>query len=151
RARLQQFRQSDHVWAARADPGLRHLGQRGARRLRAGAAPPLVPRMTARSRLLDYVLLGLGAWLAWLSLFAWAGPEALAPPGATLQRAGEYLISAPFWRHAAATGLAFFYGCLIALIGGLLLGFALGGSRLAGQVGEPILSSLYSIPKITLY
>ena len=69
----------------------------------------------------------------------------------TLRRAGEYLASAQFWPHAAATGLAFFYGCLIALIGGLVLGLALGANRLAGQVGEPILSSLYSIPKITLY
>ena len=107
--------------------------------------------MTARSRLLDYLLLGIGAWLAWLALFQWAGPEALSPPGATLRRASEYLASGPFWGHAAATGLAFFYGCLVALIGGLALGFALGAQRLAGQVGEPILSSLYSIPKITLY
>jgi NitT/TauT family transport system permease protein len=107
--------------------------------------------MTARSRLFDCLLLGLGAWLAWILLFQWAGPEALSPPGATLRRAGEYLASAPFWGHAAATGLAFFYGCLIALIGGLVLGLALGANRLAGQVGEPILSSLYSIPKITLY
>jgi NitT/TauT family transport system permease protein len=107
--------------------------------------------MSARGRLFDYLLLALGAWLAWILLFQWAGPEALSPPGATLRRAGEYLASASFWGHAAATGLAFFYGCLIALIGGLLLGFALGANRLAGQVGEPILSSLYSVPKITLY
>jgi NitT/TauT family transport system permease protein len=68
-----------------------------------------------------------------------------------LQRVGEYLTSAQFWPHAAATGIAFAYACVIALVGGLLLGLALGTNRLAGQVGEPILSSLYSIPKITLY
>jgi NitT/TauT family transport system permease protein len=96
-------------------------------------------------------LLAAGLWLAWLALFAWAGPEALSPPGATLRRAGEYLSSAQFWPHAAATGLAFFYGCAIALLGGLALGFLLGAHRPSGQVGEPILSSLYSIPKITLY
>jgi NitT/TauT family transport system permease protein len=107
--------------------------------------------MTARGRLLDYVLLGLGLWLAWVLLFQWAGPEALSPPGATFARAGEYLASAQFWPHAMATGVAFAWGCLIALIGGLLLGLALGANRLAGQVGEPILSSLYSVPKITLY
>jgi NitT/TauT family transport system permease protein len=110
--------------------------------------------MTARARLarlVDYLLLAGGLWLAWIVLFEWAGPEALSPPGATLRRAGEYLASAQFWPHAAATGLAFFYGCVIALLGGLALGFLLGAHRLAGQVGEPILSSLYSIPKITLY
>jgi NitT/TauT family transport system permease protein len=107
--------------------------------------------MTARARLLDYALLAGGAWLAWVLLFHWAGSEALSPPGATLRRIAEYLTSSQFWPHAEATGIAFFYGCLLALIGGLALGFALDGHRLAGQVGEPILSSLYSIPKITLY
>jgi len=68
-----------------------------------------------------------------------------------VRRAAEYLASAQFWPHVKATGLAFGYGCVIALAGGLALGFALGANRLAGQVGEPILSSLYSIPKITLY
>jgi NitT/TauT family transport system permease protein len=107
--------------------------------------------MTARARLLDYALLAAGAWLAWVLLFQWAGPEALSPPGATLRRIAEFLASGQFWPHAAATGIAFFYGCMLALVGGLALGFVLGGHRLAGQVGEPILSSLYSIPKITLY
>jgi NitT/TauT family transport system permease protein len=101
--------------------------------------------VTARTRWLDYVLLAGGVWLAWVLLFQWAGPEALSPPGATLRRAGEYLASATFWPHAAATAVAFAYACLIALTGGLALGFALGAHRLAGQVGEPILSSLYSI------
>ena len=107
--------------------------------------------MTARARLVDYALLAIGLWLAWLLLFQWAGSEALSPPGATVRRAAEYLASAQFWPHVKATGLAFGYGCVIALAGGLALGFALGANRLAGQVGEPILSSLYSIPKITLY
>jgi len=107
--------------------------------------------MTARARLADYLLLAVGLWLAWMLLFQWAGSEALSPPGATLRRAAEYLGSAQFWPHVKATGLAFGYGCVIALCGGLALGFALGANRMAGQVGEPLLSSLYSIPKITLY
>ena len=106
--------------------------------------------MTARARVLDYALFVAGLWLAWVLMFRWAGPEALSPPGATLQRMGEYLTSAQFWPHAVATGIAFAYACVIALAGGFLLGLALGTNRLAGQVGEPILSSLYSIPKITL-
>jgi len=105
----------------------------------------------APGRWLDYVILVMGLWLAWLLLFQWAGSEAVSPPGETLRRAGEYLASAQFWPHAAATGLAFLYACVIALLGGLAVGLALGGNRLAGQVGEPILSALYSVPKITLY
>ena len=107
--------------------------------------------MSARDRLIDFGLLVGGMLLLWTLLYAWAGPEALSPPDATLRRAGELLASPQFWRHAQATGLAFAYGCLIALLGGLGLGFGLGANRLAGQVGEPILTALYSIPKITLY
>src|SRR4029077_1101304 len=135
----------------RADPGLRDRRQCGAWFARAGAAPALVPVVAERNRGLDSVLLAGGVWLAWLLLFQWAGPEALSPPGATLRRAGEYLASATFWPHAAATAGAFAYAWLIALTGGLALGFALGPHRRGGRVGEPILSSLYSIPKITLY
>jgi NitT/TauT family transport system permease protein len=105
----------------------------------------------ARGRWLDYAVLVAGLWLGWVLLFQWAGSEAVSPPGATLRRAGEYLASGQFWPHAAATGLAFLYACVIALLGGLAVGLALGGNRLAGQVGEPILSALYSVPKITLY
>ena len=36
--------------------------------------------MTARTRWLDFFLLGLGVWLIWIALFQWAGPEALSPP-----------------------------------------------------------------------
>src|SRR5262249_52281735 len=151
RARLQQFRQSDHVRAARSDSCFRHRTQRGARRVRAGASSALVPIMTARARVLDYALFVAGLWLAWVLMFRWAGPEALSPPGATLQRMGEYLTSAQFWPHAVATGIAFAYACVIALLGGRLLGLPRATHPLAGQVGEPILSSLYSIPKITLY
>jgi hypothetical protein len=107
--------------------------------------------VTARARLVDYLCLAAGLWLAWVLLFQWAGAEALSPPGLTLRRAAAYLASEQFWPHAAATGLAFAYGSIIALCGGLALGFALGAHRTAGQVGAPILSSLYSIPKITLY
>jgi NitT/TauT family transport system permease protein len=107
--------------------------------------------VSKQSRWLDNALLLAGTLFVWLLLFWWVGPEALSPPGATLRRAAEYLTSAQFWGHVAATGQAFLYGVLIALAGGLVLGLALGANRLAGEVGEPILTTLYSLPKITLY
>ena len=107
--------------------------------------------MSARARIFDYALLVAGVLIAWVLLFQWAGPEALSPPVPTFRRIGEFLISAPFWDHVEATGLAFAYACLIALAGGLAVGFVLGANRFAGQVGEPILTTLYAIPKITLY
>jgi len=107
--------------------------------------------MSARSRILDYALLAAGLLIAWIALYRFAGPEALSPPLPTFERIGTFLDSASFWGHAEATGIAFLYGCVIALIGGMAIGFALGVNRFAGAVGEPILTSLYSIPKITLY
>ena len=107
--------------------------------------------MSARVRILDYALLAAGLLAIWSALYWWAGPEALSPPLPTFDRVGEYLGSGAFWDNVEATAKAFGYACLIALVGGLLTGFVLGTNRFAGQVGEPILSSLYSIPKITLY
>jgi NitT/TauT family transport system permease protein len=107
--------------------------------------------MSARTRIFDYASLAAALLLAWIVLFWWAGPEALSPPLPTFARIGEYLDSGVFWGHAEATGIAFGYACVIALAGGIIVGFALGTNRFAGEVGEPILTSLYSIPKITLY
>lgn len=107
--------------------------------------------MTARIRIVDYALLAIGLLIVWLLLFQWAGPEALSPPGETFRRIGEFLKSASFWGNVEATAVAFVYACGIALAGGLLIGFVLGASRFAGEVGEPMLTTLYSIPKITLY
>jgi len=107
--------------------------------------------MSTRARILDYVLLAAALFVAWVVLYWWAGPEALSPPLPTFERIGAYLGSSIFWGHVEATGVAFFYACIIALAGGMIVGFALGTHRFAGEVGEPILTSLYSIPKITLY
>jgi NitT/TauT family transport system permease protein len=107
--------------------------------------------MSTRARTLDYLLLAAALLIAWVVLYWWAGPEALSPPLPTFARIGEYFDSTVFWGHVEATGIAFFYACIIALFGGIAIGFALGLHRFAGEVGEPILTSLYSIPKITLY
>jgi NitT/TauT family transport system permease protein len=58
---------------------------------------------------------------------------------------------ARFLPHVAETMLAFMQGFVIALAAGLLIGVTLGASRVAGEVAEPILVALYSIPKVTLY
>jgi NitT/TauT family transport system permease protein len=107
--------------------------------------------MTRAARLLDYAYLFAALLLLWLVMHRWAGPEALSSPLQTFARAEELLLDRQFWDHAAATGVAFAYGCLIALIGGLAIGVVIGANRLARDTGEPILTAIYSIPKITLY
>ena len=104
-----------------------------------------------KAQRLDYLWLVLGFLALWQGLFAISGPEALASPTTTLARAWRYLQTPQFWVHVHSTGIAFVYACVIALLGGLALGLWLGFRRFAGEVADPILGSLYSIPKITLY
>jgi NitT/TauT family transport system permease protein len=107
--------------------------------------------MIRSNRLLDYAFLFAGLLLVWVLMYRWAGAEALSSPSETLRRAGEFLQDRHFWSHAKATGIAFGVGCLIALLGGLVIGLSIGASRAARDVGEPLLTAFYSIPKITLY
>ena len=104
-----------------------------------------------RRRILDYILLGVALYACWWALSLLVGADALTPPGRTLVRAAEYLGAPSFWRHAQATGVAFAWACLLSLVGGLTIGLAIGVSRLATDVGEPLIGTLYTIPKITLY
>lgn len=87
----------------------------------------------------------------WQGAHELVGAEGLSSPLATFARAGVLLSSKAFWGHAGATGLAFVYALAVALAGGLILGLLLGYFRLAGEVFEPIVGAVYSIPKITLY
>jgi NitT/TauT family transport system permease protein len=98
---------------------------------------------------LAILLAVLGA--LWQGAHELVGAEGLASPLGTFERAGELLASRAFWGHAGATGQAFVYALAVALAGGLVLGLLLGYFRLAGEVFEPIVGAVYSIPKITLY
>ena len=56
-----------------------------------------------------------------------------------------------FHPHALETLRAFGLALLFALSLGIAIGFSLGLNRFAGEVAEPVLVALYSIPKLTLY
>lgn len=99
----------------------------------------------------DTVLLVLGLLVLWQAASFAIGPEVLPSPFATLAKLGRIVGDPDFPAHAWETGRAFGTALLIALVAGLAIGLALGANRLAGEVAEPILVALYSIPKITLY
>ncbi|MCP5152641.1 MAG: ABC transporter permease subunit [Ectothiorhodospiraceae bacterium] len=101
--------------------------------------------------LLDAIVLVAVVTLAWQGLYEYAGDVALTPPLETVSLALDLLGSARFWPHVRETGLAVAQGLAIAVLGGLSIGLTLGIHRLSGEVAEPILVALYSIPKITLY
>jgi len=104
-----------------------------------------------KSTRFDHLRLFAGLLALW-QLVHWAvGPDVLSSPWVTIMRAGELMATGAFWGHAAATATAFAIASVISILGGIALGLWLGLRRFAGDVADPILGTLYSIPKITLY
>jgi NitT/TauT family transport system permease protein len=99
----------------------------------------------------DILILIVVMVIAWQGLYEYAGEVALTSPLETAVLSARLIISSDFWPHLEETGLAVLQGLVIAVVGGLAIGLTLGAHRLSGEVAEPILVALYSIPKITLY
>jgi NitT/TauT family transport system permease protein len=115
----------------------------------APASAPAAPR--ASGPLIDGVLTLLAILAAWQGLHWLAGEVAVASPAQSFARLGELLADPAFPGHVWETLAAFLQALAVSLLGGLLIGVAIGGSRLATEVAEPILVALYSLPKITFY
>ena len=93
----------------------------------------------------------LAILVLWQLAHELAGDVAITAPAPTLAHLAEMIGQARFLPHLAETAAAFAQALLIAWTGGVLIGLGLGGSRLAGEAAEPVLVTLYSIPKVTLY
>jgi NitT/TauT family transport system permease protein len=107
--------------------------------------------VTAFRRSLDILLL-LGALAAfWQGLHMVAGDVALTGPVETAQAAVDLLGRPRFWGHVYESVYAFAYALVISWVGGVGIGVWLGAHRLSGEVAEPVLVALYSLPKVTLY
>jgi NitT/TauT family transport system permease protein len=89
--------------------------------------------------------------LLWQAMYWIVGEVALTAPVATFRSLAAMLADPRFWPHVNETLLAFAQGFAIAVVIGLGIGFLLGAHSMTGEVGEPILVALYSIPKVTLY
>jgi NitT/TauT family transport system permease protein len=97
------------------------------------------------------VILIVGLFLIWELAYLVVGDVALRSPGQTVKFLGKLMRTDLFWLHLADSLKAFAVALAIAVVLGLLIGFALGLHRLSGEAMEPMLVALYSIPKITLY
>lgn len=104
-----------------------------------------MPRITGTALVLLFCL------LLWQTLHLLVGASSLASPFQTVVKLGSLLATAEFWQNVAETMRAFAAAFVISLVGGIALGLLLGVRRLAGNVAEPILVNLYSIPKVVLY
>jgi NitT/TauT family transport system permease protein len=99
----------------------------------------------------DVVLLVVMAVLLWQGIYRVAGASALSSPLETAITLLGLLRSPIFLTHLRATGSALALSFALTIVLGLPLGLALGLRRFAGEVFEPVLASLYTIPKVTLY
>jgi NitT/TauT family transport system permease protein len=87
----------------------------------------------------------------WQGLYLWIGESAVASPSATLRYTAKLVTSDSFMPHLRDTMLAFAAGYALAVVLGLAIGFWLGFHRLSGEVLEPMVVAVYSLPKVTLY
>ena len=87
----------------------------------------------------------------WQGLYAWVGDVALASPLATLRYTATLVVSEDFDTHLLDTLRAFAIAYALSVVIGLAVGFWLGFDRLSGDTLEPMIVSLYAIPKLTLY
>src|SRR5262245_21234546 len=101
-------------------------------------------------RLLDSFLLVVALVVVW-QLVYWKSEVAITGPVETVGTVIELMSSDNFWRHALASGRAFGLSLIMSSVGGVAIGLALGAHRFSGAVAAPILTALYTIPKVTLY
>jgi NitT/TauT family transport system permease protein len=97
------------------------------------------------------VLMVVGLLVIWQVLYWIVGEVALRSPAQTIRYTAELLARPAFWPHIIESAKAFAAAIAIAVSLGMTIGLLLGFSRLTGQVFEPMLVALYSVPKVTLY
>ena len=105
----------------------------------------------SRTAVGNAVLLVGGLAVCWQALYWLIGDIALRSPAQTMAYAIELLSGDMLWPHARESLTAFAVALAIATLAGLGIGFILGYARGAAAIFEPMLTALYSIPKITLY
>ena len=113
------------------------------------AAPTRAPTRWHGAR--NALLLVVALVATWQALFLWIGESALASPAATVRYTFHLFTMDTFLPHLRETMVAFAVGYALAAVGGLAIGFWLGIHRLSGEVLEPMVVAVYSLPKVTLY
>lgn len=93
----------------------------------------------------------VGLLLLWQGVYLMVGDIALPSPLATLRYTGVLVTSETFGKHLFDTMRAFTIAFVLAVVIGLLVGFWLGFDRLSGDALEPMIVTVYAIPKLTLY
>jgi NitT/TauT family transport system permease protein len=107
--------------------------------------------MTVPRRVTDTLVIVIIMLLAWQLLHQIAGETALPAPTPTLSYLVHNVGTPRFMTSAATTAAELGLALVLAYGIGLAIGVWMGAHRLSGEVAEPILVAIYSLPKITLY
>ena len=102
-------------------------------------------------RLVNLALLVGLVLVVWEAAHLIAGASAIASPTDTIEHLVSLAGTSRFWDIARATVVAFAMAACITVAGGVALGIVFGISRFARETVEPIITMIYSLPKITLY
>jgi NitT/TauT family transport system permease protein len=97
------------------------------------------------------VFLIVGLLAVWQAAYWIIGDLALRPPLRTVLFMSDLVTRPTFWPHLQETATAFVAALVLAVAFGLAIGLTLGTNKLAGDVFEPVLVAIYSLPKVTLY
>jgi len=89
--------------------------------------------------------------LVWEGFTLWLGADLVPSPLQTLDAIVAGFTTGSYWPELANTLTAVLFGSIIAVVGGLVLGIALGSNALAYDFFEPFVVNTYAIPKIVLY
>jgi NitT/TauT family transport system permease protein len=87
----------------------------------------------------------------WQVLYWWTGDVALASPAQTILYTAKLFTTDSFAAQVYETLRAFAIAYALSVVIGLLVGFWLGFDRLSADALEPMIVSVYAIPKLTLY
>ena len=93
----------------------------------------------------------VGILLLWQIVYLLVGDVALSSPLATLRYTAKLVASENFAAHCFDTMRAFAIAFALSVVIGLLAGFWLGFDRRSGDALEPMVVTVYAIPKLTLY
>lgn len=107
--------------------------------------------MDAQNKSLDIVVLAVSIVAIWQVLYWLLGEIALASPAQTVQQLWTLLQTENFWDDISETIRAMVTAAVIAVACGASLGVILGIYRRSGEIAEPMLATLYSLPKVVLY
>jgi len=93
----------------------------------------------------------IGLLLFWQIVYWIVGDVALSSPLATFRYTATLVTSETFATHLYDTLRAFGIAFLLSVVIGLVVGFWLGFDKLSGDAVEPMVVTIYAIPKLTLY